>query len=64
MLLLEKADLGLPKPVLGLLAVAATIVLTALSYHFLEKPVPASAQRRPASVEDGPGRAALERQAA
>ena len=38
MLLLEKADLGLPRPVLGLLTVAATAALTAASYRFLERP--------------------------
>ncbi len=29
---------GLPKPVLGLIAVAGTVVLTVLSYRFLERP--------------------------
>jgi peptidoglycan/LPS O-acetylase OafA/YrhL len=38
MLLLEKTDLGLSRPVLGLLTVAATVVLTAASYRFLERP--------------------------
>ena len=38
MLLLEKSDLSLPKPVLGLMAVLATIALTALSYQLLERP--------------------------
>ena len=38
MLLLEKADLGLPRPVLGLLTVAATAALTAASYRSLERP--------------------------
>ncbi|WP_027861324.1 acyltransferase [Marmoricola sp. URHB0036] len=38
MLLLERADLGLSRPVLGLLTVAATAALTAASYRFLERP--------------------------
>ena len=52
MLLLEKADLGLSKPVLAVLAVAATVVLTVLSYHFLEKPFlrPRSDVLRPVRV--------------
>ena len=37
-LLLEHVDLGLPKPVLGLISVAATVVLTMTSYQLLEKP--------------------------
>jgi len=51
MLLLQKADLGLSKPVLGVIAVAATIVLTTLSYRLLEKPFlrPRSDVLRPAS---------------
>jgi peptidoglycan/LPS O-acetylase OafA/YrhL len=38
LLLLQKAGLDLPKPVLGLLAVGATVVLTVLSYRLLERP--------------------------
>ena len=55
MLLLEKADLGLSKPVLGLLAVAGTIILTVLSYHLLEKPFlrPRSDVLRPQRAADG-----------
>jgi peptidoglycan/LPS O-acetylase OafA/YrhL len=50
MLLLEESDL--PKPVLGLMAVAATVVLTVLSYRLLEKPFlrPRSDVLRPASI--------------
>ena len=50
MLLLEKAGLSWPRPVLGLMAVAATVVLTAVSYHFLERPFlrPRSDVLRPA----------------
>jgi peptidoglycan/LPS O-acetylase OafA/YrhL len=53
MLLLEKADLGLPRPVLGLLTVAATAALTAASYRFLERPFlrPRSDVLRPAREE-------------
>ncbi len=53
MLLLEKADLGLPKPALGLLAVVAAVVLTALSYQLLEKPFlrPRSDVLRPRNPE-------------
>ena len=64
MLLLEKSDLPLPRPVLGLMAVAATVVLTAASYHFLERPF-----LRPRSDVLRPGResssaSASDRQAA
>ncbi len=54
MLLLEKADLGLSKPVLGVLAVTATILLTVLSYNLLEKPFlrPRSDVLRPRPSED------------
>ncbi len=38
MLLLEKVDLGLSKPVMGGIAVTAAVALTALSYRLLEKP--------------------------
>jgi peptidoglycan/LPS O-acetylase OafA/YrhL len=38
LLLLEKAGLGLSRPALGVLTVAATVVLTAASYRFLERP--------------------------
>jgi peptidoglycan/LPS O-acetylase OafA/YrhL len=37
-LLLEKAPGGVPKPLLGLLAVSAAIALTVLSYRLLERP--------------------------
>ena len=37
-LLLQDAPGGVPKPVLGLVAVAAAITLTVLSYRFLERP--------------------------
>jgi peptidoglycan/LPS O-acetylase OafA/YrhL len=53
LLLLEKADLGLSRPVLGVLTVIATAVLTALSYHFLEQPF-----LRPRSDVLQPGRVA------
>jgi peptidoglycan/LPS O-acetylase OafA/YrhL len=51
MLLLEDT-VDLPKPVLGLLAVVATILLTLLSYRFLERPFlrPRSDVLRPAAV--------------
>jgi peptidoglycan/LPS O-acetylase OafA/YrhL len=53
MLLLEKADLNLAKPVLGLIAVGATLVLTVLSYLLLEKPFlrPRSDVLRPSTVD-------------
>ena len=53
MLLLEKSDLALPKPVLGLMAVLATIALTALSYQLLERPFlrPRSDVLRPRQVD-------------
>ena len=53
LLLLEKAGLGLSRPILGVMAVAATIVLTALSYQFLERPFlrPRSDVLRPAAVD-------------
>jgi len=56
MLLLEKADLGLPRPVLGLLTVAATAALTAVSYRFLERPFlrPRSDVLRPAPAAGHP----------
>jgi len=38
-LLLQDAPGGVPKPVLGLVAVAAAITLTVLSYRFLERPL-------------------------
>lgn len=38
LLLLERAWLPVPTPVRGLLVVAATIALTAVSYRFLERP--------------------------
>ncbi len=49
MLLLEDSD-ALPKPVLGLIAVTATVVLTVLSYRLLERPFlrPRSDVLRPA----------------
>jgi peptidoglycan/LPS O-acetylase OafA/YrhL len=37
-LLLADAPGGLPKPLLGLVAVAAAVTLTVLSYRFLERP--------------------------
>jgi peptidoglycan/LPS O-acetylase OafA/YrhL len=53
LLLLEKAEFGWPRPVLGLLTVAATAVLTALSYRFLERPFlrPRSDVLRPTGTE-------------
>ena len=52
MLLLENVRPGLPKPVLGLIAVAATVVLTVLSYRLLEQPFlrPRSDVLRPATA--------------
>ena len=52
MLLLENSD-ALPKPVLGLIAVTATLVLTVLSYRLLEKPFlrPRSDVLRPAQAQ-------------
>ena len=38
LLLLQTSGLALPTPVLGLLVVACTVVLTTLSYRFLERP--------------------------
>jgi peptidoglycan/LPS O-acetylase OafA/YrhL len=67
MLLLEKADLGLPRPVLGLLTVAATAALTAASYRFLERPFlrPRSDVLQPArektAAAESAGRPALRR---
>jgi peptidoglycan/LPS O-acetylase OafA/YrhL len=37
-LLLEDGWLPLPKPVLGLIAVSCTVVLTVMSYRLLERP--------------------------
>jgi peptidoglycan/LPS O-acetylase OafA/YrhL len=66
MLLLEKAGLGLSRPVLGVLTVVATAVLTALSYRFLEQPFlrPRSDVLQPARAVSGTPADPSDRQAA